>query len=90
LRELQGRAQAATQEPADTEGGLNVYNGHLEDARRDQKSPRTAADSLGTPYVLRLDGVPSTPASLIRIRERVDEINRQFRQARVPFQLRVI
>jgi len=90
LRELEGTTLATTQESANTECGLNVCNGHLEDAGRNQKRPRTAADSLGTPYVLRLDGVPSTPASLARIRERVDEINRQFRQARVPFQLRVI
>lgn len=47
-------------------------------------------DSPVTPFVLRLDRVPSTPAALSRIHARVDEINRRLQEAEMPFRLRVM
>lgn len=50
----------------------------------------TQPDSPVAPFVFCLDRVPVTPASLARIHARVEEINRQFQQAEVPYQLRMI
>ncbi len=71
-------------------GGANALEERLDNPRTDRPSLPPAAEPLATPYVLRLDGVLATPASLARVRERVEAINRQFQQADVPFRLRVM
>ncbi len=42
------------------------------------------------PFVLRLEGLPATPACLARIRRRVEDLNRQLQQSEVPVRLRVM
>ncbi len=42
------------------------------------------------PFVLRLEGVPATAANRARIGTRVAEINRQFRDRSIPFELRLL
>lgn len=42
------------------------------------------------PIVLRFDLLPATPASLARMRRRVDDINQRLRLSDVPFRLRIM
>lgn len=72
------------------EKGADVLQELVGSSGADLLSSRPAGEPPPAPYVLRLDGVPATPASLARIRERVEEINRQFKQADVPFRLRLM
>jgi hypothetical protein len=90
LRQLEESPRAVTNGPANSQCGADVLYEPAEKPGADRWSPRPVVPSRAAPYVLRLEGVPATPASLARIRERVKELNRQFQQADVPFRLRVL
>jgi hypothetical protein len=42
------------------------------------------------PFVLRLEGLPATPAVLTRIRRRVEEINWELQRSEVAVRLRIM
>jgi len=59
-------------------------------AEREAGRHTTTLTPDGPVLVLRLDLLPATPASLARIRRRVEEINWQLRLSEAPFRLRVM
>jgi hypothetical protein len=70
--------------------GAHLVDRYIKGHRAGQQSTRGTVRPAVPPFVLRLEGVPPTPASLARIRKRVEEINRQLRQSEVPFRLRMM
>lgn len=70
--------------------GAHLAGRHIKDRGADQEYTRDAVKPAVPPFVLRLEGVPATPACLARIRRRVDEINRQLQQSEVPVRLRIM
>lgn len=70
--------------------GSHLVDRYIKGRRVDQQTNRSAAMPAVPPYVLRFDRLPTTPTALARIRERVEEINRQFRQSAVPLRLRLM
>jgi len=70
--------------------GTHLVDRYIKGRRVDQHNGRSAAGPEVPPFVLRLDQLPATPVSLERIRKRVEDINRQFRQLKVPFRLRMV
>ena len=70
--------------------GARLVDRYLNGRRVDQQSTCSTVTSAVPPFVLRLEGVPTTPVTLARIRKRVEELNRQLRQSEVPFRLRMM
>jgi hypothetical protein len=98
LANLEKHVKAPTEQIAEAEyslvpthaRGAHVVGRYIKDRRADQQYSRGTSKPAVPPVVLRLEGLPATPARLTRIRRRVEELNRQLQQGEVPVRLRVI
>jgi hypothetical protein len=98
LTKLDKHVKAATEEIAEAEcslvpthaRGAHLVGRYIKDRRADQQYSRGTLKPAIPPFVLRLEGLPATPACLARIRRRVEELNRQLQQSEVPVRLRVM
>jgi len=70
--------------------GEHLVDRHIKGRKAKQQTNRSAVIAATAPFVLRLDRMPASPASVARVRERVEEVNRQLRQSELPFRLRMI
>ncbi len=70
--------------------GTHLVDRYIKGHRVEHQTSRSAFTPEASPFVLRFDLLPATPASLARIRRRVEEINRQLRLSEAPFRLRVM
>jgi hypothetical protein len=70
--------------------GKHLVDPYIKGCRADYQTSRSASTPEAPQFVLRFDGLPTTPTSLARVRRRVEEINRQLRLSEAPFRLRVM
>lgn len=68
----------------------NTPTEQLAETDDDRASSPRAFPPEAPPFVLRFDLLPATPASLVRIRKRVEEINRRLHLSEAPFRLRMM
>ena len=69
--------------------GAHIVGRYIKDRIAQQYSRGTLKPAV-PPFVLRLEGLPATPACLARIRRRVEDLNRQLQPSEVPVRLRVM
>ncbi len=68
----------------------HLVDRYLEGCWTDRQATRGVLTPEAPPIVLRFDLLPATPASLARMRRRVDDINQRLRLSDIPFQLRIM